>query len=101
MEKHKEKGFDIESEVLRINALTYPYYLESLKKMKITEFIDVTDMTEQQIYDKIFDTIMELIKENVYAKKPHKKENRAFREISEGSTQLDDEYYATYMHDDI
>ena len=63
IEKHKDLGFDPETESLRINALTYPYYLESLKRMKMNKFIDITDMSDDVIYDIVFDEIIKFIKD--------------------------------------
>lgn len=42
IEKHKDKGFDEETEILRLNMYTYPYYLDTLKRMKMDKFIDVS-----------------------------------------------------------
>jgi cytidylate kinase len=75
IEKHKENGFDPESEELRINALTYPYYLGALKRMKMDKFIDVSDMSDDVVYDIIFDEIIKYIKENVYSSHNHSKKS--------------------------
>jgi cytidylate kinase len=66
IEKHQEKNFDTETETLRINILTYPYYLNTLKRMKMDKFIDVTELNEDEIYDIVFDSIINYIKNNVY-----------------------------------
>lgn len=75
MEHHKEKNFDTESEMLRINSVTYPYYLESLKKMKMDKFINVLEMSSDEIYDIVFDTLIKHIENNVYADKYVKKKD--------------------------
>jgi cytidylate kinase len=69
IEKHKEKNFDPETESLRINVVTYPYYLDALKRMKMDKFIDVTEMTDDAIYDTVFDSVINYIKNNVYDQK--------------------------------
>lgn len=69
IEKHKDKGFDSETELLRINAVTYPYYMDVLKRMKTDKFMDVTEMSDDIIYDKVFDAILDHIKKSVYSEK--------------------------------
>lgn len=106
IEKHPEKNFDEESENLRLNMYTYPYYLELLKRMKITKFIDVTGMTEEKIYDIVFDEIIKHINDNVYqSKNTFKNKINATSESSDyntnavilpGETNVDDDYYISY-----
>lgn len=66
IEKHKDEGFDPETESLRINSLTYPYYLDVMKRMKFDKFIDVTDMEDDVVYDIVFDEVIKFINNNVY-----------------------------------
>lgn len=72
--KSKEKEVDIEiieketakeTERLILNQLTYPYYLESLKKSTIDKFIDVNELNDDEIYDDSFDSIIDLIKKKL------------------------------------
>jgi len=72
LEKHKDKyeeeykliGTPIEK--LKMNQLIYPYYLESTKKSKINKFINMTMMTDEQVYDDAFDKILTFINEYLY-----------------------------------
>jgi cytidylate kinase len=103
IEKHKDKNFDLETELLRVNVATYPYYLNSLKRMKIDKFIDVTEMTDDEIYDIIFDSIIKFIESDIYSEKYiHKKEpvkEKHERPISE-MTETTNDYIVSYEVND-
>jgi len=119
IEKHPEKKFNIETESLRINALTYPYYLETLKKMKMDKYLDVSEMDDDVVYDIVFDDIIKFIKSAVYSSKytptkntkQNKKSKKSFdisdtltnssessesSESSDISNNSDDDYIITY-----
>ncbi|QKF94229.1 putative uridine kinase [Fadolivirus algeromassiliense] len=49
-------------EKLKMNQLIFPYYLESIKKSKVNKFININEMTDDQVYDMAFDTLIEMIK---------------------------------------
>lgn len=49
-------------EKLKMNQLIFPYYLESIKKSKINKFININEMTDQQVYDMAFDVLIDMIK---------------------------------------
>ena len=116
IDKHKEKNFDAETETLRFNTITYPYYLDSLKRMKMTKFMDVTGFTNDKIYDDVFDILIKHIKDNVESYNPHKPSSnpKAIKHdnlknntnsditsmLSDGETVIDDEFYVNYTHDD-
>lgn len=101
IEKHPEKNLDNETEMLRINICTYPYYLEALKRMKISKFMDVSEMKSDAIYDQVFDEMIKFINSNVYEirKVSRTKSPDTLSERSE--TFLDDEdYYVVYREND-
>ena len=96
IEKHPEKGFNIETETLRINAVTYPYYLDAMKRMKIDKFVDVGEMSDDELYDTIFDGIIGHIKNNVY------KQGREMTEPNESSEEIipyNSDYIVSYKDD--
>lgn len=41
------------TEMLMINQITYPHYMSYLKESKINKFIDMREMTHDQVYDQI------------------------------------------------
>ena len=66
IERHKELNFNAEAEALRVNAVTYPYYLDVLKRMKMDKFIDATELSDDNIYDEVFDAIIKFVESRVY-----------------------------------
>ncbi len=63
--EHKEK-FPIENKIIekkldqfQMNKYTYPYYLDVRNRSKIDVWINVDDLTEQLIYDKAFDLLIQ------------------------------------------
>lgn len=70
--EHKEKYYDeykligTPTEKLKMNKLIFPYYLKSIKKMKINKFIKVSNKTDDQIYDIVFDLIIKFIEKYLY-----------------------------------
>lgn len=87
--KHQDKNYDIETETLRLNLYTYPYYLATLEKMKIDKTIITVDMSDDTIYDTIFDYIIDFVKSRVYTK-PKKQ----YSESSQSETYPDSDQYA-------
>jgi len=69
LEKHKEtykkeyEEIDTTTSKLKFNTLTYPYYLENMKKAKgkISKFIQGDELTNDEIYDVAFDHIIKQI----------------------------------------
>jgi uridine kinase len=93
IEKHKELKTDPETETLRVNIYTYPYYLNVIERMKIDKTIYTPEKTEGQIYDEIFEEIIKFIKSNVYDKSSREKskdKSRDKHEVLEPTTQQHD-----------
>lgn len=69
LSKYKEKYPDeysvinTEKELLYMNKLIYPNYLESLKKSKIDKFISMDELTDEKGFDEVFDDIVEYIQD--------------------------------------
>lgn len=72
LEKNKDKykeEFDIigtSTEKLKMNQLIYPYYLESTKKSKVDKFINITTMTDDEVYDIAFKHLIDFIEDFLY-----------------------------------
>lgn len=74
LEKHKEtykkeyEEMDTTTSKLKFNTLTYPYYLENMKKAKgkISNFIQGDELTNDEIYDVAFDYIIKQIGNYLY-----------------------------------
>lgn len=64
LEKNKEKfpeeyeKIDSKEELLKMNQLTYPYYLDVIKRSKINKFINVNKFDDDQIFDMIWDLLI-------------------------------------------
>lgn len=102
IEKHPDKGFNPETEALRVNIVTYPYYLDALKRMKMNKFIDSTDMSDDVIYDIIFDEVIKYIKDNI--NDPKYTSKKSISSISESSEEIipnDSDYIISYNDDDF
>lgn len=69
LEKHGTDSYNKSNELLKINSVTYPYYLDTLHRMKINKFVDVTELTSDRTYDLVFDEIIKYIDDKVYAGK--------------------------------
>jgi len=48
-------------EKLKMNKLIYPYYLETTKLAKINKYISVKEMNNNQLYDMVFDVLIEFV----------------------------------------
>jgi hypothetical protein len=67
IEKDKKySSLDFEEIKLIMNQLTYPYYLETLNKSNINKFINTNKFNSEQVYDQVFDSLMEFIFNNIY-----------------------------------
>ena len=70
--KHKDKYkkefklIGTDTERLKMSKITFPYYLEIMKRSKFDKFIDGNDLTDEQIYDKTFDYLIQFIEKNIY-----------------------------------
>lgn len=62
---HPEKNYNLEDEILRINALTYPYYMDVLNRMMINKFINILELTPEKVYDIAFEEIIKFIWGNI------------------------------------
>lgn len=93
--KHPELGTTSETETLRINMYTYPYYLDTMKRMKMNKVIDVTNKTNDEIYDITFDDIIKYIKSKVYVVP----EKLTYSSETERLGAFDEDYYVLYESD--
>lgn len=50
-----------QKEKLMFDELIYPYYNESVKNAKINKFINANELDEEQLYDSIWNTFMEIL----------------------------------------
>lgn len=90
IEKHPEKSYDSESETLRINSISYPYYLTILKRMKMDKFLETSELSSDEIYDAVFDEIIKYIENNIHDDR-YKKKNKNVHDV--------DEYTSDYVED--
>jgi len=67
------QDYDIVSEKLKVNQLIYPYYFESLKNNKIDKFVDINELNDYQIYDNIFDILIDFINQYLIQRNNTKK----------------------------
>lgn len=65
IKSHPDKKYNMENEILRINALTYPYYVEVLTRMNIDKYINVAETTPDKIYDAVYDILVKFIWEKI------------------------------------
>lgn len=63
LEKNKDK-YPIEykiintpAEKLKMNKLIFPYYLDAKKRSKIDKYINIADMSDNEIYNSVFDIL--------------------------------------------
>lgn len=79
LEKHKDRYpeqyemISTDSDKLEMNQLIYPYYLETVKKMTINKFVNMNVLTAQEVYDTIWDLIIDHVQS--YIDKFHKSES--------------------------
>ena len=79
--RHKDKyGLEFEkigteTERLKMLEISYPYYLDSIKRSVINKFINANELTNNQIYDIAFEKLIDFIDHKVY-KKPHETEKK-------------------------
>lgn len=72
LRQHKDKCkelyklIDTPTESLIMNKLTYPYHLDLVKRSKINKFINVGTLTNDEIYDKVFDFLKDSIENFLY-----------------------------------
>lgn len=65
IKSHPDKKYNLETEMLRINALTYPYYVDVLNRMNIDKYINVAEMKPEDTYNAVYDLIVKFIWENI------------------------------------
>lgn len=74
IKKHPDKKYDLETEILRINIISYPYYVDVLNRMKIDKYINVAESKPEEIYNSVYDLIVKFIWENIPPPQKEKKE---------------------------
>jgi len=62
----KYSHLDFNTIKLIMNQLTYPYYLDTLNRSNINKFINTNKYDKNQIYDQVFDSLMEFIFNSLY-----------------------------------
>ena len=62
----KYSHLDFNTIKLVMNQLTYPYYLDTLNRSNINKFINTNKYDKNQIYDQVFDSLMEFIFNSLY-----------------------------------
>lgn len=66
--KTKKPDIDTETETLKVSVLTYPYYFDTLKKMKIDYFIKQSENDDiKKLNDDIFNKIIKHIELDIYS----------------------------------
>jgi len=71
----KDHNLDEETEVLKFNKLTYPYYLSSLSTAKINHFININEQQDTSIGNQIFEYIIASVLK--YLESKHNKQSHA------------------------
>jgi hypothetical protein len=66
VQKHPEKNMNLETELLRLNVITYPYYVDNMDKMNVNRFINVSEISGEQLYDTVFENLIKMISGKVY-----------------------------------
>ncbi len=67
LKKHKEqypeeyKLIGTAAEKLKMNQLIFPYYLESVKRSHVNKFLNINELSDDNIYGIAFDNIIEFI----------------------------------------
>lgn len=87
----KRKIMDDATEKLKMNQLTFPYYLESMKKFPIDKIINTNDKNDDSIYDEVFDYLIPEI-DRVVHKKPRPMARETPVQRAPGSTPNDQTY---------
>jgi cytidylate kinase len=92
LEKNKDKFSDEQkiigtnTEKLKMNQIIFPYYLDTLKRMKVHKFINIHDLDNKQIYSEKFDYLIERIENFLYEELPKIKNRPANENSFENST---------------
>ena len=63
-QEYKLIGTPLEKTIM--NQLIFQYYLDAIKKSKINKFINITEMTDQQVHDDVFDKVITFITDYLY-----------------------------------
>ena len=63
-QEYKLLGTPLEKSIM--NQLIYQYYLDSRQKSKINKFINITELSDDKVYDDAFDQIIRFITEYLY-----------------------------------
>lgn len=86
LEKYKQ--YDIVDKSV-MNKLVYPYYLDSRSRSKIDNFVNITDLSDDQVYDIVFDIIINFIQQKVTSRKlPECKSVKITAELLDEPTNL-------------
>lgn len=54
------------TEKLKMNQLAFPYYLSSIKRMKINKFLNIDTLSDTAVYDDVFDSLIKFIERYLY-----------------------------------
>lgn len=71
VESHKNKLPEEAAEIgtllekLKMNQLIYPYYLDTNKRSKINKFINLASLTDENVFDIVFDLIIDHINQYI------------------------------------
>ena len=68
MTKNNDKYSHLDFNTIKLimNQLTYPYYLDTLNRSNINKFINTNKYNKNEIYNLVFDSLMEFIFDNIY-----------------------------------
>jgi cytidylate kinase len=84
IKSHPDKKYNLEDEMLRINMITYPYYMNVLNRMLINKYLNIAEMKPDDIYDVAYDAIIKHIWENIPP--PQKKESIIKKELEKADS---------------
>lgn len=69
LEKHKDEYADeykimnTPTEKLIMNQFIFPYYIESTKNSRVNKFVNINELTEEQVYDQVFEMLKDFIQQ--------------------------------------
>jgi hypothetical protein len=88
LEKNKEKypeefkEINTPIELLKMNKFIFPYYLATKERSKIQKFINVNDIDNNQIYDQVFNIIVDYLEDRLYENNPEYKTRNDLKQLS-------------------
>lgn len=105
IEKHPDKYpdetriLDTPAWTIKFNQLTYPYYLNALQRSKVNKFINANDLSNDEIYEQVFDAIVNYIESYLYKDRPQDKTTRADASIRKQQRDLDEVFELETIND--